>query len=256
MMTVVSLFLLSFSSSSSSSSSVLPSFLSLFTASMRPPVPDLVRPCKTSSVEHPPAPAATGPSTFFLARDSPDYDDHDHDHDTLPSTSEDGMYGVQSLNETLQQAEPLSSSCCSSDDDDILLDIIDNDETTRSRQPLAHVLGRLEYSRRDGSQSSLSLHRSSLSDDIAASPPRALTPFNLDDPSSSSLPSSPKSLSIKPLDDVYIPDDLSNDLPAESQLVMPSIRMPSRRPFTEQGKSMGRFKVLIAGGPGELYPYT
>ncbi|CAL3964936.1 unnamed protein product [Diplocarpon coronariae] len=31
------------------------------------------------------------------------------------------------------------------------------------------------------------------------------------------------------------------------QLVMPSIKMPSRRPFTERGKNMGRLKVLIAG---------
>jgi len=36
------------------------------------------------------------------------------------------------------------------------------------------------------------------------------------------------------------------------QLVMPSIRMPSRRPFTEKGKYMGRLKVLIAGDTGEL----
>lgn len=35
------------------------------------------------------------------------------------------------------------------------------------------------------------------------------------------------------------------------QLVMPSIKMPSRRPFTESGKSMGRLKVLIAGDSGE-----
>jgi hypothetical protein len=36
------------------------------------------------------------------------------------------------------------------------------------------------------------------------------------------------------------------------QLVMPSIKMPSRRPFTERGKNMGRLKVLIAGDSGEL----
>lgn len=36
------------------------------------------------------------------------------------------------------------------------------------------------------------------------------------------------------------------------QLVMPSIKMPSRRPFTEKGKSMGRMKVLIAGDSGML----
>lgn len=35
------------------------------------------------------------------------------------------------------------------------------------------------------------------------------------------------------------------------QLVMPSIKMPSRRPFTEKGKNMGRLKVLIAGDSGK-----
>jgi hypothetical protein len=35
------------------------------------------------------------------------------------------------------------------------------------------------------------------------------------------------------------------------QLVMPSIKMPSRRPFTERGKNLGRLKVLIAGDSGK-----
>lgn len=34
------------------------------------------------------------------------------------------------------------------------------------------------------------------------------------------------------------------------QLIMPSIKMPSRRPFTETGKAMGRLKVLMAGDSG------
>ena len=34
------------------------------------------------------------------------------------------------------------------------------------------------------------------------------------------------------------------------QLVMPSIKMPSRRPFTERGKNLGRLKILIAGDSG------
>lgn len=34
------------------------------------------------------------------------------------------------------------------------------------------------------------------------------------------------------------------------QLIMPSIKMPSRRPFTDTGKAMGRLKVLIAGDSG------
>jgi hypothetical protein len=40
------------------------------------------------------------------------------------------------------------------------------------------------------------------------------------------------------------------------QLVMPSIKMPSRRPFTERGKNMGRLKVLIAGDSGKLFGNT
>lgn len=35
------------------------------------------------------------------------------------------------------------------------------------------------------------------------------------------------------------------------QLVMPSIRMPTRRPFTERGKQMGKLKILIAGAGGK-----
>ncbi|KAL1612051.1 hypothetical protein SLS60_000274 [Paraconiothyrium brasiliense] len=34
------------------------------------------------------------------------------------------------------------------------------------------------------------------------------------------------------------------------QLVMPSIQMPSRRPFTAKGKAMGKLKVLVAGRTG------
>ncbi|KAI0455188.1 hypothetical protein F5B21DRAFT_472289 [Xylaria acuta] len=34
------------------------------------------------------------------------------------------------------------------------------------------------------------------------------------------------------------------------QLVMPSINMPSRRPFTETGKGLGRLKILLAGDSG------
>lgn len=35
-----------------------------------------------------------------------------------------------------------------------------------------------------------------------------------------------------------------------SQLVMPSLSLPSRRPFTEKGRHLGRLKILIAGDSG------
>jgi hypothetical protein len=34
------------------------------------------------------------------------------------------------------------------------------------------------------------------------------------------------------------------------QLVMPSIQMPSRRPFTTKGKAMGKLKIMVAGESG------
>ncbi|KAL8941202.1 MAG: hypothetical protein Q9211_001916 [Gyalolechia sp. 1 TL-2023] len=41
--------------------------------------------------------------------------------------------------------------------------------------------------------------------------------------------------------------DVADNAP---QLIMPSIQMPSRRPFTERGRSMGKVKILIAGDTG------
>jgi hypothetical protein len=35
-----------------------------------------------------------------------------------------------------------------------------------------------------------------------------------------------------------------------SQLVMPSLQLPTRRPFTDKGKTLGRLKILIAGDSG------
>ncbi|KAL8752385.1 MAG: hypothetical protein Q9199_005782 [Rusavskia elegans] len=84
-----------------------------------------------------------------------------------------------------------------------------------------------------------------------------------------SLPSSPKSSSSRS----YRPSDLDSMYDGASQaiassedetdsvqalrvpdsapqLVMPSIQMPSRRPFTERGKRMGRLKILVAGDSG------
>lgn len=84
----------------------------------------------------------------------------------------------------------------------------------------------------------------------------------------SSIPSSPKSTSnrsFRPSDEEFTDEGASqaivsseeDDMEPQSeimesvpQLVMPSIKMPSRRPFTDRGKGMGRLKVLIAGDSG------
>lgn len=52
------------------------------------------------------------------------------------------------------------------------------------------------------------------------------------------------------------PDTEPADNKNAPQLVMPSIKMPSRRPFTEKGKGLGRLKVLVAGDSGETQTHS
>ena len=82
----------------------------------------------------------------------------------------------------------------------------------------------------------------------------------------SSMPSSPKSVSTRfygHSDEDSLSDERSQVITSsedeetypsiqdsDPQLIMPSIRMPSRRPFTERGKAIGRLKVLVAGDSG------
>ena len=49
-------------------------------------------------------------------------------------------------------------------------------------------------------------------------------------------------------DEAEISPEIADSAP---QLIMPSIKMPSRRPFTIRGKEIGRLKILIAGDTGE-----
>ncbi|KAL8807766.1 MAG: hypothetical protein Q9200_004550, partial [Gallowayella weberi] len=86
-----------------------------------------------------------------------------------------------------------------------------------------------------------------------------------------SLPSSPKSTSsrsFRPSDQESIYDGASQAVASSEdeaetaqspaapynapQLVMPSIQMPSRRPFTDRGRTMGRLKILLAGDSEQL----
>lgn len=98
----------------------------------------------------------------------------------------------------------------------------------------------------------------------------ALTPLLI--PSdTSSLPSSPKSTSTRSLrpsevgstaeetgsqailssgDEELEPEPSSQSAEGAPQLIMPSIKIPSRRPFTERGKRIGNFKILVAGAKG------
>ncbi|KAJ5709605.1 hypothetical protein N7493_009896 [Penicillium malachiteum] len=224
------------------------------------PVPDLASFSHKPSFDHSPSldPRTAAPATFFLSR-SPQLSDSEPDSlSDGPDDLKDTMYGVQSIDDTLCRSE-LGSSLHEHPDDQTRERSLENDESdelksSRRRSTLKPV----------GSEIRAPSMRPSDTDAVS----RPLTPYNPDDPSS--LPSSPKSISnrsFRPFDDISITDEINSqvigsddeDKPGRSpylgpqgasQLIMPSIKMPSRRPFTERGKAMGRFKILLGGASG------
>ena len=85
-----------------------------------------------------------------------------------------------------------------------------------------------------------------------------------------SLPSSPKSTTSRVVDGAEksdLDDDTSQAVQSSDeednmlgkmiqdsvpQLVMPSLNIPSRRPFTARGKLLGRHKIMVTGCKGEI----
>lgn len=229
------------------------------------PTPDL--PFSRKPSDHPSSPSldprTATPATFFLSR-SPNVADHDSTISLdSPEDVKENMYGVRSLDASLSQSEFTSLPCDHSADS--LKQATDDLESH-----LAQPRSTLKPLNSDTGDSAV--HASPIHAIHAMS--RPLTPLTLgipDDPSS--LPSSPKSISnqsLRPLDDISITDEINSQAIGSededemlhgspflapggaSQLIMPSIKMPSRPPFTERGKAIGRFKVLLAGASGRL----
>ena len=222
--------------------------------------------------------AAGPPTTFFMTSESM------LDAGRTPTASADNsIFGVRSLEE-----EPAESSQATNkaEEQDPSGSNVNNSGQRRSTIR-ASILAE------DSLLDSLG-RQSSTASSVGSSPPRALparrlphelssqplTPLSFASPTlGSSVPSSPKSVSarsLRPSDDGSMDgrnsqaiassdeeddDDMdggarSMQASAAPQLIMPSIMMPSRRPFTENGKRLGRLKVLLAGGSGILLPRT
>jgi hypothetical protein len=211
-------------------------------------------PYRKPSFDHPPSPSPPPsldphPATFFLSRNP-------HVSDLEPSIPVEGpddakesMYGIQSLSETLYQSEYSES--------------VIPDSPQLATDDLEYHLARRRSTLKADAGTECSWQAS------PAAVSRPLTPLTMGIPDEpSSLPSSPKSISnqsLRPLDDISITDEINSQavgsgdeeepgsprMGGASQLIMPSIKMPSRRPFTERGKAMGRFKILLAGPVGK-----
>lgn len=231
------------------------------------PVPDLPTFPRNPPFDPPSPPLdprTAAPATFFLSR-SPHASDTESVSPPDPGDPKESMYGVQSLSDMLSRSELAASSPRSHPGEF---------QPTRSPSQGSHDFEENPNARR---RSTLKPFDLGIRDSPRPSPgpeaaSRPLTPLNPDE--SPSLPSSPKSISnhsLRPLDDISITDEIGSQAIASgdeedrptaspqlgpagaSQLIMPSIKMPSRRPFTERGKSMGRFKLLLAGAPGKSW---
>ena len=209
-----------------------------------------------------PASGSSAPTTFFMASE------RQLDSGQTPTASiRDSTFGVRSLGE---EAPPV--------EDDNQKDDGSNSGRRRStikpRKPIERdtsmdSLGLGSFgSSESSSPSRLHKQLEKLNNPDAASHP--LTPLSFASPILDlSEPSSPKSMSsrsLRPSDDEF-PDDRSSqaimsdgedeeETPALAegslapQFIMPSIMMPSRRPFTARGQELGKLKILLAGRAG------
>ncbi|KAL4788432.1 hypothetical protein BJX76DRAFT_110390 [Aspergillus varians] len=249
---------------------------------MRPPVPEVAppRPRKPSLEQQQWIdPRSATPSSFFLAR-SHRSESSDPGLSLLESGNvRDSMYGVQSFDETSSAASSVAVSLPELDSS-----VSKSVSVLTPPAPPQQWSSNLDDETADAvpeacQKTSLrdidSTHSGSLDPSFPTSnlaSPRNLTPLNLLHPDdASSLPSSPKSItnqSTRNLDEISIADDLSSQAIASgeededsqpplnassdtmSQLIMPSITIPDRRPFTDKGRALGRVKLLLAGASG------
>lgn len=213
------------------------------------------RPRKPSLTESPSIPGERPnltPTTFFLTRESDSSRLCSERQNTSATSTSSSSAPVSTLQDLIQEAEhPSKQTPC------------------RPGQPRSG--SRRRSTIKPGTNIPLQRRSSSGSNEHnMPARQRDVTPSPL--PSRDiSLPSSPKSTSSKSVhrsDDGELTIDETgsqaiassdeedeDEIPAKVQdsqpeLIMPSIKMPSRRPFTCRGKQLGRFKILVAGRKG------
>lgn len=230
---------------------------------------------KSSVAEHSVAHASaahTVPTTFFL-RSEEEMEQSLAESTSSSSTSKqrDSTYGVQSLADALETAfgdgNDTQEDACKEGTSGLK-----RKDGKASPRPASKSSDKVQDMKSDclGSRdtSPKKHHVQQTSQQTFSTP---ITPLNAESPVPDSVvPSTPKSGSLKSFrlsDEESGLDEAASQAIASSgeeeeedtqiedsgsfpQLVMPSIQMPSRRPFTAKGKNMGRLKVLIAGEAG------
>lgn len=182
----------------------------------------------------------------------------------------DSTFGVHSLADTLEAAFG-SDQSSAGDQNAELINGATNSEKDSSRSSVQS--SPKASGKHSGSSTSSPIRRHKRrSSNMALS--AAPTPLNIDLHTPlppSAIPSTPNSVSLQSLklsDEDSGLDEVTSQAITSSgeeedgeisqldgmgsfpQLVMPSIQMPKRRPFTTKGKSMGNIKILVAGESG------
>ena len=210
------------------------------------------RPRKDIGHTMPPENSSQTPLSFRLAKEE--------DIRSTFSRGSDSNYGIQSLENTFHEATTRA------DDPNQA-----NDERRRST-----LKPKSQGASRDASQASIDPVHTEMAESSPSRPyqyppsmSHSIASISLDSQAPlSSLSSSPKSISnpsfgqsdegsIDESGSQAIASSEDEDVESRSKvadtasnLIMPSIKMPSRRPFTDRGKAMGRLKILIAGDSG------
>ena len=224
-----------------------------------------VRKSKDSEAKGPMTPSlSSSPMTFRMATEEM----LDRESLEASDSGKDSTYGVQSLQDTIYEGSPDTF-----DDRHPINEAEDESDgmggrrrsTLKPKPNTSNARERDAQTETEGSSHSHPLQHSS--------PPsisHSLASLSLDSQAPlSSTPSSPKSYSnrsFRPSDEDSMDEGGSQAIISSSeddarpsssmqnsapQLIMPSIKMPSRRPFTDRGKNMGRLKILLAGDSGE-----
>lgn len=207
--------------------------------------------------------------TTFLMRTEEELDQMS----SAASSNQNSMYGVQSLSSTLEMEAKTSRQ----EDFGSVFELGDN--TTLEPRIWERRTSDVDYTSTKPSPSPSPERppHAHLDPTILSTP---LTPLYLRSPRAGSsidsgAPSTPKSVSLRSLrlsDDESGPEDSASQVVTSSeeedndveekeevqnapQLVMPSISMPSRRPFTERGKNIGKLKIMVAGQKGTVITF-
>ena len=236
------------------------------------------RPGSSKHQDAPPTPVVppipSTPTSFRMASESMLDMEKKEKEEGLMTASEpepcaDSTYGVKSLGESMVNTPPDAASDNHEEEEE------DGDDShERRRRSTLKPNQATRESSSEGIETSTRIPTTNFSpthpDGLSRpqSMAHSLTSLSLDSQAPlSSPPSSPKSYSnrsFRPSDDESMDegsqavvssseDDAqpSTDLRESApQLIMPSIKMPSRRPFTERGRDMGRLKILLAGDSG------